>query len=106
MNMDLRLNGLFGLYGNLLTEHQKDLFNLYYECDLSLGEIAEIKGISRQSVNDGLKKAREILSDSEKLLGFAGKFSEIEKILASCKDGSLTAEEGIAEIRNLLEEEN
>ncbi|MBQ7164325.1 MAG: hypothetical protein IJR61_03240, partial [Clostridia bacterium] len=59
MDKELRLIGLFGLYKNMLTENQKDLFNLYYECDLSLGEIAEIKGVSRQSVNDGLRKAKE-----------------------------------------------
>ena len=86
MDKDLQYVKLFGVYGNLLTEHQKDLFNLYYECDLSLGEIAEINGISRQSVNDALKKSREILLDIESKLGFLDKFSKINDILSTAKN--------------------
>jgi len=86
MDKDLQYVKLFGVYGNLLTEHQKDLFNLYYECDLSLGEIAEINGISRQSVNDALKKSREILLDIESKLGFLDKFSKINDIIATAKN--------------------
>ena len=86
MDKDLQYVKLFGIYGNLLTEHQKDLFNLYYECDLSLGEIAEIHGISRQSVNDALKKSREILLDIESKLGFLDKFSKINERLILAKN--------------------
>ena len=81
MDKDLYLIELFGLYGNLLTEHQKDLFNLYYECDLSLGEIAEIHGISRQSVNDALKKARDVLISTENKLGFNSKINKINSLI-------------------------
>ena len=43
-------------------------FNLYYLCDLSLGEISDIKGISRQGVSDNIVKTRELLDDYEKKL--------------------------------------
>ncbi len=81
MDKDLKLIELFGLYGKLLTEHQREIFNLYYECDLSLGEIAEIHEISRQSVNDALRKSRDMLYQTEEALGFYSKFSVLNKIV-------------------------
>ena len=94
MDKDLEFVTLFSIYGNLLTERQKDLFNLYYECDLSLGEIAEINGISRQSVNDALKKAREFLLETEKKLGFAQKILKINEKLsdALCSEDAKVCE--------------
>lgn len=58
---DLRYLQLWDCYGELLTDTQRELCELYYMCDLSLAEIAEQKGISRQSVSDTLKKSRELL---------------------------------------------
>ena len=58
---DLRYLQLWDCYGQLLTDTQCELCELYYMCDLSLAEIAEQKGISRQSVSDTLKKSRELL---------------------------------------------
>lgn len=105
MDKDFSLIGLFGLYGNLLTEHQQDLFNLYYECDLSLGEIAEIKGISRQSVNDGLKKAREILLDTESKLAFMRKLTSLQNCLTRAEaEASEQTARLIADIKTALED--
>ena len=59
---------LFSVYKNLLTEKQTEVFSLYAECDLSLGEIAEIKGVSRQSVSDTITKTKEILLNYEEKL--------------------------------------
>ncbi len=53
------------VYGGLLTEKQRDITTLYYAKDLSLGEISEIKSISRQSVLDTLEKVRAILDRYE-----------------------------------------
>ena len=58
---DLRYLQLWDCYGELLTDTQRELCELYYMCDLSLAEIAEQKGISRQSVSETLKKSRELL---------------------------------------------
>ena len=103
MEKDFELTGLFEMYGNLLTEHQKELFDLYFGCDLSLGEIAEIKKISRQSVNDGLKKAKEILLETENKLGLFGKIS---RVIAETEKGEKSGDykSAVLNIKSLLEE--
>ena len=58
---DLKYLQLWDTYGPLLTDTQRELCELYYMCDLSLSEIAEEKGISKQAVSDTLKKSRELL---------------------------------------------
>ncbi len=59
---------LWDIYGSLLTETQREFCELYYLCDLSLSEIAEEKGVTKQSVSDTLKKSREILEHYEEKL--------------------------------------
>ena len=68
MEKDLNYSELYQEYKALLTDNQSEVFNLYYLCDLSLGEISEIKGISRQGVNDTLNKTRDLLLNYEKNL--------------------------------------
>ena len=51
-NQTYRMTMLFDFYGELLTDRQKEFFDLYYNEDLSLSEIAENEGISRQGVRD------------------------------------------------------
>ena len=65
---DLKYMPLFDAYGALLTEHQRDICELYYMCDLSLTEIAEQKGISKQSVSEVLAKSRQLLEEYEEKL--------------------------------------
>ena len=48
---------LFDFYGDILTEKQRKLFDLYYNDDLSLAEISEHVGITRQGVRDGILRA-------------------------------------------------
>ena len=60
---------LFDAYGELLTERQKDLFDQYYNQDLSLAEIAENAGISRQSVHETLHRTQSILRNFEEKTG-------------------------------------
>lgn len=64
-----RIGSLFELYGDLLTPRQKELTRFYYFDDLSLAEIAEELGISRQAVFFGLKRSEEILEEYEEALG-------------------------------------
>lgn len=56
---------LFDYYGELLTEKQKTCFDLYYNQDLSLSEIAEEAGITRQGVHDTLARAESVLRNME-----------------------------------------
>ncbi len=60
---------LYDLYGEVLTEKQKDVFELYYNNDYSLAEIAEHIGMTRQGVRYIVKRAEEILCDMEDRLG-------------------------------------
>ena len=59
---------LLDAYGPLLTPHRREVCELYYMCDLSLTEIAEQQGTSKQSVSDTLAKSRQALDEYEQKL--------------------------------------
>jgi hypothetical protein len=65
---------LYDFYGELLTEHQKQIFEDHVLNDLSVSEIAAIQGISRQGVHDMLKRCSRILTDYEEKLHLVEKF--------------------------------
>ena len=70
MKDDLHFLRLWDLYSPLLTPTQREITDLYFNYDLSFGEIAEQKGVSRQSVSDCLQKCRKQLEGYEEKLGF------------------------------------
>ena len=70
MKEDLALIRLWDVYAPLLTERQRSIGELYFDYDLSLGEIAEQTSVSRQSVYDCLQTTKNILLTSEEKLGF------------------------------------
>lgn len=73
---------LLDIYGELLPKSQQTALDLRYNSDLSLGEIAEeMGGISRQSVNDFLKKGKSKLIEFENVLGNAARFCKISEEL-------------------------
>ena len=76
-----RINQLFDIYENLFTEHQVQIFQSYYQDDLSLKEIAEDFNISRNAVHDLLKRVEVMLEDYEAKLHLLDKINEIEKIV-------------------------
>ena len=67
---DLRYLQLWDAYGPLLTDSQREICEKYYMYDLSLTEIAEEKGITKQAVSDALKTSRELLDFYEGKLHF------------------------------------
>ncbi len=69
---------LFDYYGKLLTEKQQDIIKLYYYHDLSLGEIAEKVGISRQAVYDHLQRGEKLLLDYEEKLKISSLFNKLK----------------------------
>lgn len=97
---------LYDFYGSLLTDKQQEILSLYYEQDLSLGEIADEFSISRQAVHDILKRSEGILEGYEEKLGLVKKYrSEKEKLdrvlqLVDGLDDSIQIKAGIKEILN------
>ena len=75
-----RLGYLLDFYGQLLTDRQHEIADLYWSDDLSLGETAEITGLSRQGVRASLEKTRSILSGYEEKLGLARRFSRAQEL--------------------------
>lgn len=76
---NLEIPFLIDFYGEMLTKKQHDFLVYYYEEDLSLSEIAENEGITRQGVRDSIKRAEAQLYDMEERLGFAARFTEMNK---------------------------
>jgi len=60
---------LFDTYGGMLTDKQRDCFDMRYNQDLSLGEIAQELGVSRQAVNDNLTRTEALLRRMEENIG-------------------------------------
>ncbi len=67
---------MLDFYGQLLTERQKEILHMYYDHDLSLGEIAENLNITRQGVFDNIKRAEKVLYNMESKLGLVRRFLE------------------------------
>lgn len=80
-NMDVAL--LFDFYGEMLTEKQRDVIEQYYNQDLSLSEIAENAGISRQGVRDSVKRAELQLFEMEERLGLAARLRDMNAALSA-----------------------
>ena len=76
---NLQIPFLLDFYGEMLTQKQHDFLIYYYEEDLSLSEIAENEGITRQGVRDSIKRAETQLFEMEERLGLAKRFNEMKK---------------------------
>lgn len=70
---------LYDFYGELLTDHQKSVYEDFIINDLSITEIAESYGISRQAAHDMIKRCNKILADYEEKLRLVDKFLKIKK---------------------------
>ena len=70
---------LFDFYGELLTDHQKEIYGQFLLEDLSLGEIARDAGISRQGVHDLIRRCDKALQDYEDKLHLVEKFVNIKE---------------------------
>ena len=78
-NQTYRMTMLFDFYGELLTERQKEFFDLYYNEDLSLSEIAENSGISRQGVRDVIVRAEGVMQEVEDKTGLIRRFLQMQE---------------------------
>ena len=82
----LEMSLLFDFYGETLTEKQRELFDLYYNEDLSLAEIAEHAGITRQGVRDSIKRAEHALGEMESKLGLVARYGDTERCALELRD--------------------
>ncbi len=85
-NQAYRMTMLFDFYGELLTDRQKEFFDLYYNEDLSLAEIGENYGISRQGVRDVIVRAEGIMTEIEDKTGLIKRFHLMQKQLAAASE--------------------
>lgn len=103
---------LFDFYGELLTEHQRSIYEDAVYNDMSLGEIAQERGISRQGVHDLIKRCDKILQEYESKLHLVERFAkakatvgEIEKLTQTKEaDSPDKLRERLLEIKVLSEE--
>ena len=85
-NQAYRMTMLYDFYGELLTERQQEFFDLYYNEDLSLAEIAENYGISRQGVRDVIVRAEGIMTEMEDKTGIIKRFHKMQKTLTDASE--------------------
>ena len=100
-NQAYRMAMLFDFYGDLLTDRQKEFYDLYYNEDLSLAEIAENYGISRQGVRDVIVRAEAAMTEIEDKTHLIRRFFRMQeelsaidaaadRLLAAADQGALT----------------
>lgn len=86
MSKDMKISFLLDFYGDMLTEKQHSMVDYYYNEDLSLAEIAENEGITRQGVRDAIKRAEALLLDMEERLSLAARFCSMRDQLDTVRE--------------------
>jgi predicted DNA-binding protein YlxM (UPF0122 family) len=99
-NQAYRMTMLFDFYGDILTERQKEFYDLYYNEDLSLGEIAENYGITRQGVRDVIVRAEAILTDLEDKTGLIRRFHTMKQQLQQMREDAVRVRELSFDLEN------
>lgn len=99
MEKIVRQSLLYDFYGELLTEHQKNIYEDVVMNDMSYSEIARVYGISRQGIYDMVKRCDKILEDYEEKLKLVEKFVTAREKIADVKDC-------ISKVREINTEQN
>ncbi len=85
-NQAYRMALLYDFYGDMLTDRQKEFYDLYYNEDLSLAEIAENYGITRQGVRDVIVRAEAVLTELEDKTGIIKRFHQMQGQFAQIQE--------------------
>ncbi len=101
MVKNLYISALLDVYGNFLGDKAKSLTECYYNEDLSLSEIAENEGITRQGVRDQIKRAEAQLLELEEKCGYCKKFSDLKELANRYSSGEKVIDEIISTINEL-----
>lgn len=88
MAKNLEISLLLDFYGDMLTDKQRCVIEYYYNNDLSLAEIADNEGITRQGVRDSIKRAEFQLLEMEERLGLARRFREMREGLEQIREAT------------------
>lgn len=89
MDRKLIISLLLDFYGQLLSEKQYKVMDYYYNNDLSLSEISDLVGITRQGVHDTIKRSEQFLEDLEEKLGLYAKWQSVQAQL-QIVEGAIT----------------
>ena len=90
LDKTLKVSRLLQIYGGLLTDKQREILDMYYNCDMSLAEVGEELGISRQGVRDAVTRAVASLVEMEDKVGALKSLVEIKSMLTSLAEGNET----------------
>ena len=109
MDKNIEIGLLMDFYGELLTDRQKDIMGLYYNDNLSLSEIAEELEISKQGVQDNIKRAEKSLYEVENKLGLLKRFQnhsdKINSAISILKEVKQTCvDDRLSEVEDILKE--
>ena len=99
-NQTYRMTMLLDFYGEILTQRQREFFDLYYNEDLSLAEIAENYDISRQGVRDAIVRSETVLRETEEKLGLVKKYAGYESKLEEIRQSAAFIAQVNANLRN------
>ena len=79
---------LYDCYGGMLTEKQREYIEMRYNQDLSLGEIAEMQGVSRQAVNDNLTRTEALLRRMEENIGCVKRYKLARNAISEIRNAA------------------
>ena len=98
---DLRISVLLDHDGAMLTDKQREVIDLYYNDDLSLAEIAEQEGITRQGVRDNIKRGEAQLLEMEQKLHAARRFERLAALVSEADETLAAIEKDYADRRRV-----
>ena len=109
MAKDFEMGYLLDFYGEVLTPKQREMLRQYYNDDLSLSEIGENFGITRQGARDAIKHGETTLKELEEKVGFAARYrrvqqklEELEQLVIDAPNARLTTTEYAATLNKML----
>ena len=108
LSKNIEIGVLLDYYGSLLSETQYDIADMYYNKDLSLSEISEIIGITRQGIHDNVKRTEVLLLEFENKLNMRHTYEKVRSlacdILNILNDLPVENYEKLSQINNLVNE--
>ena len=93
---------LLDYYGGMLTDKQRECFDMRYNQDLSLGEIAEMLGVSRQAVNDNLTRTEALLRRMEENIGCVKRDRKIRRAVREILDAASGLDASSDPVRRII----